>query len=76
MGLSLLVLSTSLAVAAAFVAVWSPGRDGQQLRFVARAASRRSESDDELGGPVTDHDDRGVRTPARDGGKHRAVDNE
>jgi MFS family permease len=76
MDLSLLVLSISLVTAAAFVAVWSPGRDGQQLRFVQRLASRRSRSDNELGGPVTDHHDGGVRTAACDGGEHRAVDNE
>jgi hypothetical protein len=71
MDLSLLVLSTVLVVAAAFVAVWAPGRDGRQLRFIRR----RSGSDDELGGSVPDHDDGGVRTSAGDGGKHRAVDN-
>jgi hypothetical protein len=36
MDLSLLVLSASLVVAAAFVAVWSPGRDGQQFGFIQR----------------------------------------
>ncbi len=35
MDLSLLVLSASVAVAAPFVAVGSPGRDGQQLRVLA-----------------------------------------
>jgi EmrB/QacA subfamily drug resistance transporter len=73
MDLSLLVLSSSLALAAAFVAVWAPGRDGQQLRFVRRLTARWSA--DELGGPMPDHDDGGVRPPAGDGGKHRAVDN-
>ena len=42
MDLSLLVLSASLAVAAPFVAVWSPGRDGQQLRVLSRRTSRSS----------------------------------
>ena len=42
MDLSLLVLSASLAVAAVFVAVWSPGRDGQQLRFLRRPTSLSS----------------------------------
>ncbi|OBF32887.1 MFS transporter [Mycobacterium sp. ACS1612] len=36
MDLSLLVMSASLMVAAAFVAVWSPGRDGQQFDFIRR----------------------------------------
>ena len=42
MDLSLLVLPASLAVAAPFVAVWSPGRDGQQLRVLSRRTSRSS----------------------------------
>jgi NO-binding membrane sensor protein with MHYT domain len=75
MDLSLLVLSIVLAVAAAFVAVWAPGRDGQQVRFVQRLRSRSARSDDELGGPVADHHDGGVRPSAGDGGQHRAVDN-
>jgi EmrB/QacA subfamily drug resistance transporter len=75
MDLSLLVVSIVLAVAAAFVAVWAPGTDGQQFRFVQRLTSRSAGSHDEIGGPVTDHDDGGVRPPAGDRGKHRAVDN-
>jgi hypothetical protein len=71
MDLSLLVLSIVLVVAAGFVAVWAPGRDGRQFRFIRRW----SRSDDELGGSVPDHDDGGVRAAAGDGGKHRAVDN-
>ena len=74
MDLSLMVVSIVSAVTAAFVALWAPGRDGEQFRFVQRLTARRSGSDDELGGPVTDHHDGGVRTAARDGGKHRAVD--
>lgn len=70
MDLSLLVVSIVLAVSAAFVAVWAPGRDGQQFRFV-----RRFTSDDELRDPMPDHDDGGVRPAAGDRGKHRAVDN-
>jgi hypothetical protein len=62
------------AVAASFVAIWSPGRDGQQFHFVQRLTSRTSASGDELGGPVADHDDGRVRPPTGDGGKHRAVD--
>ncbi len=75
MHLSLLILSLVVAVASVFVAVWAPGRDGQQLRFVQRLRSRWSRSDDEFGCPVADHDDGGVRPAAGDGGKHRAVDN-
>lgn len=67
MDLSLLVVAGALMFAAAFVAVWAPGRDGQQFRFLRKA--------DELSGPVTDHHDGGMRSPAGDGGKHRAVDN-
>ena len=74
MDLSLFVLAILLAVAATFVAVWSPGRNGQQFNFVQRVTTRWSRSDDELGGPVADHDDGGVRAPTGDGGKHRAVD--
>ena len=74
MSLSLLVLAIVLALAAAFVAIWAPGRDGRQSSFVRRIEARWSTSDDELGGPVTEHDDGGVGAPAGDGGKHRAVD--
>jgi EmrB/QacA subfamily drug resistance transporter len=73
MDLSLVVVSTVLAAAAVFVAIWAPGRDGRQLRFVRRVARRRS-ADDELGGAVAEHHDRGVGTPTGNGGKHRAVD--
>ena len=66
MSLSLLVLSIALAVAAAFTALWAPGRDGRQSRPVRRAMARWSPSDDELGGPVADHHDRGVRAPTGD----------
>lgn len=72
--LSLIVVSTVLAVAAAFVAVWAPGRDGRQLRLVRRLTARRS-PDDELRGATPEHHDRGVGTAARDGGQYRAVDN-
>lgn len=74
MDLSLVVISIVSVVAAGFVALWAPGRDGEQFRFVQRLTARRACSDDEVGGPVTDHDDGGVRTTAGDGGKHRAVD--
>jgi hypothetical protein len=42
MHLSLLILSVTIAVAAAFVAVLSPGRDGQQFAFLRRLTSRSS----------------------------------
>jgi hypothetical protein len=38
----LLVVSAGLVVAAAFVAVWAPGRDGQQFGFLRRLTSRSS----------------------------------
>jgi EmrB/QacA subfamily drug resistance transporter len=70
MDLSLLVVSIVLAVAAAFVAVWAPGRDGRQFGFLRR----RSLADDEVGCPVTDHHDRGVRSAAGDPRQDRPVD--
>jgi EmrB/QacA subfamily drug resistance transporter len=42
MHLSLLILSVIIAVAASFVAIWSPGRNGQHYRFVQRLTSRSS----------------------------------
>jgi hypothetical protein len=68
MDLSLLVVAAALMVAAAFVAVWAPGRDGRQFGFLSKPG-------DEFSDPVTDHHDGGVRSPTGDGGKHRAVDN-
>lgn len=65
MSLSLLVLSVALAVAAAFVAVWAPGRDGEQFTFVKRLTSG---SVDEFGRPVPEHDDGRVRAAAGDRG--------
>lgn len=62
MHVSLIALGTLCAVAAAFIAVWAPGRDGRQLRLLERLTSR---SDDELGGSVPEHDDGGVRSAAR-----------
>jgi EmrB/QacA subfamily drug resistance transporter len=41
MDLSLLVVSASLVVAAVFVALWSPGRDGRQFGFVRRLTLKR-----------------------------------
>jgi EmrB/QacA subfamily drug resistance transporter len=75
MHLSLLILSVIIAVAAIFVAIWAPGRNGQQLRFVQRMRSRSLASGNELGSATAEHDDGGMRAPAGDGGKHRAVDN-
>jgi EmrB/QacA subfamily drug resistance transporter len=74
MSLSLLVLAIVLAVAAVFVAIWAPGRNGRQSGVVRRLKARWSPSDDELGRPVTEHDDGGVRAAADDVGQHRAVD--
>jgi len=73
MDLSLIVVSTALIVAAAFVAVLAPGVDGRQLEFVARLTARAS-GDDELGGTMPEHHDRGVRTAAGDGRQDRPVD--
>ncbi len=75
MHLSLLILSVIIAVAAVFVGIWAPGRNGEQFRFVQRLRSRSPASGDELDRPVADHHDRRVRTSAGDGGKHRTVDN-
>jgi hypothetical protein len=72
MDLSLIVVSTVLAVAAAFVAVWAPGRDGRQFRFIRRLTARGS--DDELGGTVAEHDNRRVGAAAGDGRQDRPVD--
>lgn len=41
MDASLLALAIVVAVAAVFVAIWSPGRDGRQLRIVRRLLLRR-----------------------------------
>jgi EmrB/QacA subfamily drug resistance transporter len=66
MGISLIVLSAAVAAAGAFVALWAPGRDGEQFRFVRRRSGRAS-VDNELGGPVAEHDDSGVRAATGDG---------
>lgn len=63
---SFLVLGVIIAVAALLIASWAPGRDGQQLRMVRRIVSRRSNSSDELCGPVAEHDDAGMRAAASD----------
>ena len=72
MDLSLIVVSTALVVAAAFVAIWAPGRDGRQFGFVRRSTARWS-AGDELGGAVPEHHDGGVRAATGDGGQDRAV---
>jgi EmrB/QacA subfamily drug resistance transporter len=70
---SLLVLGVIIAVSALLIGAWAPGRDGQQLRPVRRIVSRLT-SADELGGPVTEHHDAGVRAAAGDRGQDRSVD--
>jgi hypothetical protein len=40
MQMSLTVIAVVTAAAAMFVALWAPGRDGRQLRFVRRLTSR------------------------------------
>ncbi|MBX8688023.1 MFS transporter [Mycobacterium sp. 20091114027_K0903767] len=39
---ALLVMAAVLAVAAASVGIWAPGRDGEQLRFIRRFRSRET----------------------------------
>jgi hypothetical protein len=41
MDASLLVLAIVIGIAAVLVAIWSPGRDGRQWRFVRHLASVR-----------------------------------
>jgi len=74
MASSVLVLAVVIAIAAVFVAFWAPGRDGRQSRIVRRRAEARQRSRDELGRPVADHDDGGVRPATGDVGQHRPVD--
>jgi hypothetical protein len=73
MDLSLVVVAILLLIAAAFVAIWSPGRNGQQLAVIQRLTSRAS-SDNELGGAVAEHHDGRVRAAAGDGRQDRSVD--
>ena len=72
MDLSLIVLSIAL-LSQRFVAVWAPGRDGRQRRFVARLTARPS-VDDELRSAMSEHHDRGVRAAAGDRRQDRPVD--
>lgn len=44
---ALLVMAVALAVAALFVGVWAPGRDGRQLRAIRRLRSRRTPPPDD-----------------------------
>ncbi|MGH3676617.1 MAG: MFS transporter [Mycobacterium sp.] len=74
MNTSLIVLAIALTVAAAFVAVWSPGRDGRQLPVVRRLTRRGDSTPDELGGPMAQHHDGGVRATAGDARQDRTVD--
>jgi hypothetical protein len=73
---SVLALSLSIAIGAVLVGLWAPGRDGEQLRVVRWLGARLRPSfrDDELGGAVGEHHDRGVRTPAGDRRQRGAVD--
>jgi EmrB/QacA subfamily drug resistance transporter len=75
MDLSLAALAAVLTVAAAFVALWAPGRDGRQLSVVRRVAAPRRSSDDEVSGAMTEHDNGGVGAAAGDGRQDGAVDN-
>jgi hypothetical protein len=72
MGLSVVVVSSVVAVTAAFVAIWAPGRDGRQLRFIRALRSRASS--EEFGGAVAEHDDGGVGATTGDARQNRAVD--
>jgi hypothetical protein len=72
MDLSLVVLSASVLAAAAFIAVWAPGRDGSQTKVVARLTKRTS--DDELSGAMPEHHDRGVGSAPGDSRQNRPVD--
>ena len=74
MASSVLVLAAVIVIAAVLVAFWAPGRDGRQSRIVRRRAEGRQRSRDELGRPVADHDDGGVRSATGDVGQHRPVD--
>jgi MFS family permease len=74
MDASLIILAVTPTAAAAFVAIWSPGRDGQQLRVVRRLTQRAGSTRDELSGSVAQHDDGGVGAAAGDGRQDRPVD--
>ena len=76
MDTSLIVLSCALIVAAAFIAIWSPGRDGRQLKLVRRVIGHDSAdlTGDELGGAMAEHHDGGVRAAAGDRRQDRTVD--
>jgi len=66
---SIMVLAILVAVAAAVIGLWAPGRDGRQLSLVRKLTGR-----DEFGCAVPDHRDGRVRSSAGDAGKHRAID--
>ncbi|WP_375485837.1 MFS transporter [uncultured Mycobacterium sp.] len=63
---STMVMAVIVAVAALLIGLWAPGRDGRQLRLVRRARASSRISFDELGGPVREHHNSGVRSAAGD----------
>ncbi len=74
---SFTVLAAIIALAAVLIAVWAPGRDGRQLRPIRRIighsgsrARRPAESLEQLSDSVSQHHDRGVRSPAGDHRQH------
>ncbi|UQX11590.1 hypothetical protein [Candidatus Mycobacterium methanotrophicum] len=81
---STLAMGLIIAIAALLIGGWAPGRDGRQLRPIRRLTSlRRADgagrlraptSADELGRPVAEHDDAGVRAAAGDPRQDRSVD--
>lgn len=76
MSLSLLVLAVVSALAAAFVAIWAPGRDGRQYAFAHRVTARWSTSpaaggagnSAAAGGPDDSADELGSAVCEHDGG--------
>ena len=74
MDLSLVIVSTMLAIAAVVRRSLGTGsRRSDSSDSFGRLAARWS-ADDELGGAMAEHHDRGVRAAAGDGRQDRAVD--